>query len=142
MNNRVFRKAEPISRKWRASLADVTAVAFACGCPFRVYVSRHLLSTYTISGVAHDDEGELFIENLLGDVFAAMTGQIPSTSISHGKSFSMTFECVVEHRRRSTLEILKLSVLIGPCDGDLKIYVSIAPEARSGGDALNESNAF
>jgi hypothetical protein len=128
MHNRVFQRPEPRTRRQRASFVDVTAIACACGCPFQTYVSRSLLTTYTIPGVADDDEGQLFVESILDDMFAAITGQFPSVSVSYGRSFTTTFEFLAQHRRRPMPEILNLSVWVGPCDKNARIYVSIASD--------------
>jgi hypothetical protein len=128
MHNRIFQHPEPRARRRRALFVDVTAIARACGCPFPTYVSRSLLTTYTITCVADDDEGQLFVESILDDIFAAITGQFPSVSVSYGRSFTTTFEYLAQHRRRPMPAILNLSVWVGPFDKNPRIYVSIAPD--------------
>jgi hypothetical protein len=142
MHNRIFGQPEPIIGDRRVSFVDVSSISFASAFPFRTYASRNLLNRYTIAGIADDDEGRLFVEGILGDIFAAITGAMPAVSVSYGRSFAITFEFVAQHRQRPMPAVLKLRALFSPCDTDPEVYVSMVPEYGSSGDAPEESAAF
>ncbi len=131
MHNRIFNREEPIIRGGRAGFADVTGIALECRFPFKTHVSRRLLKTYMVPGVAHDDEGRILVEALLSDTVAAMTGQLPSSSISFGKSFELMFTFVAQRRRGQMSEKLNMTVLFGPYDADPEVFIYATPQPSS-----------
>jgi hypothetical protein len=124
------------------SFVDVTTIAYDYQFPFKTYVSRDLLRNYTVAGVPDDDEGRLFVEGIVDDILAAITGRIPGTSIGYGTSFAIQFQFLAQHRRRPMPEVLKLRALFGPWDSDPEVYVSRVLEPGSSGHAADESPAF
>ena len=126
MRNRVFRSRFP--KKLRnVNYVDASQTARAARFPFQTFISKALIQNYTISGIGDDDEGRLFVCSLVDDILAAISGRLPATSVSHGKSFSIVFGFSAQHRRRLAPERLRLQVLFGPWDKDPQVHVSIVP---------------
>jgi hypothetical protein len=142
MRNRVFGQPEPIIEGKASRFAVVSRIAFASGFPFHTYVSRAFLREYTISGIPDDDEGELFVEAMIGDIVAALGGELPATSVSYGRTFSLSFDFPAQHRQRSSPEVLTLFVLFGPWEWTPEVWVWVVPEMGSSSDALDQDPPF
>jgi hypothetical protein len=140
MHNRVFRQIRRTIRKDQIRFVDVTALAFECGFPFRTYISRPLLTDYTVSGIADDDDGRILVESIFQEVLAAMTGEVPSASVSYGPSFELTFEFVAQSRRHPMPTIINLHALIGPWNDPL-VHVWAASKPAACGDAPEADSA-
>ena len=134
MHNRIFKSPNSVLVPSRASFVDVTTIAHDYQFPFKTFVNRNLLRNYTVAGVPDDDEGRLFVEGIVDDVLAAITGRIPGTSIGYGTSFAIQFQFLAQHRRRRAPECLMLRALIGPYS-DPEVYVSVVPGSHANCEA-------
>ena len=134
MHNRIFKSPNSVPVPSRASFVDVTTIAHDYQFPFKTFVNRNLLRNYTVAGVPDDDEGRLFVEGIVDDVLAAITGRIPGTSIGYGTSFAIQFQFLAQHRRRLVPECLMLRAMIGPWS-DPEVYVSVVPGSHSNCEA-------
>lgn len=141
MHNRLFNRQEPVIRGSRASFVDVTSIALDCRFPFTTHVSRSLLATYTISGVADDHDGRIFVECILNTIEKAMAGTIWSINVSFGRSLEMHFKFVAQHRRWLTPETVKLCALLGPWDAP-EVFVWLCPRRTGSNDPLAQQPVF
>lgn len=112
-----------------------------CRFPFKTFVSRRLLSAYALPDVEDDDDGRRFVACLLDEIWAAILGQVPTTSISYGNSFALYIKFVAQPRQRPMPEILDLCSWFGPWEPETAVHVWIVGEPDSGGNAPDKGKS-
>ena len=114
-HNRLFRPRRFRPTTLRRLFRDVTPTARACGFSFGLRIHPSLLE-YGLPGMSQDTEGRMLIEYLAQRIEAALEVFGQDQVVSHGKTISLLFGLTLEHRRKSTPQIVRVHVLFGPCD--------------------------
>lgn len=141
MKNRIFRRPQS-QRNIKSAFVDVSDIAYGAGFPFTTLVQRELVQNYTLSGIADDDEGRLFVVSVFDDVIAAILGKLQAWSVSHGNTFTITFDFPAQHRRQSMPEVLTLAACFGAWDEGSRVHISIAARAEHGGEGTADQSRF
>ena len=116
IHNRIFQRRGYRLRPLRILLRNVTRTAKEWGFPFAMRIQPELLRNYTLPHIC-DDEGYFLVGQLTLIIDGVLEGLLPPELVSYGKYLAFNFTLAAQHRRRNTVEIVELGVVIGPCDG-------------------------